>query len=296
MSEPKTILVTGASRGIGLLAAKALAERGHHVYASMRDMLGRNQSIVAELRGWAEEKGLALEPIELDVTDEASTERAVRLIEEQRAIDVLVNNAGIMPTGLTEAYTLAQAKDYFDVNMFGIMRTSRAVLPLMRARKSGLIINLSSSAGRLAIPFFGIYCASKWAMEAYCESLHYELEPFGIESVLIEPSGHSTDLVTTAPAPQDRSRVDAYGELAEGRERMLGMFKDMFELGEAMTDAGNVARKIVDLVEAKGPRPIRTQVGHDMGVSAVNEAVEPIQAQLTQGLKSVYMGEMPGGA
>lgn len=291
MSNLKTVLITGASRGIGLLAAKALAARGHYVYASMRDIKGRNKSAAEKLQAWAGKNKLSLEPIELDVTDDQSVNTAISKIEAQRPLDVLVNNAGAMPTGLTEAYTLEQAQQNFDVNMFGIMRTSRSALPHMRARKSGLLISLSSAAGRFAMPFFGIYCASKWAMEAYCEALHYELEPFGIESVIIEPSGHGTDLVKTSPAPADKKCVEAYGPMAGGRESLLGMFQDMFDLGDPGTDANNVATKIVELVEATSARPIRTQVGHDMGVSAVNDAVAPIQAELIKGLKPVYMGE-----
>ena len=163
----------------------------------------------------------------------------------------------------------------------------------MRARKSGLLINLSSAAGRLAIPYFGVYCATKWAMEAYCEALHYELEKFGIESVLVEPSGHATDLVKTAPEPKDYDRVEAYGQLATGRERLLGMFQEMFDQKDSSTDAGNVASRILKLVESDAPRPVRVQVGHDMGVQSLNEATAPIQAELIKNLKSVYALDMP---
>ena len=291
MSNTKTVLVTGASRGIGLLAAKALAERGHTVYASMRDVAGRNKEAADALRAWAIDHKVSITPLELDVTEENSAEQAISEIERHRPLDVLVNNAGIMPTGLTEAYTLEQVQHYFDVNMFGIVRASRAALPAMRARKSGLLINISSAAGRFAMPFFGVYCASKWAMEAYCESLHYELEPFGVESVLIEPSGHGTDLVKTAPAPGDDARVSGYGDLAAGRDRLLGMFQGMFDQADQSTDANNVAIKIVELVEMDGPRPIRTQVGHDMGVSSLNAATAPIQAELIKGLRPVFTGE-----
>ncbi len=289
MTSSKTILITGASRGIGLLAAKTLASRGHTVYAGMRDVTERNKDAAAELAAFAQGRII---PIELDVTDETACTSAVATIEAEAPIDVLINNAGVMPVGLTEAFTMQQAKDLFDVNVYGIMRMTRAVLGHMRSRKSGLIISLSSAAGRFGMPYFGLYCASKWAMEAYCESLHYELEPFGIESILVEPSGHGTDLVTTAPAPADTARVHDYGDLALGRDRLLGMFQGMFDQGDASTDAGNVATQIANLVDMSAPRPIRTQVGQDMGVSAVNAAVLPIQAQLIQGLKPVYTGGM----
>lgn len=290
MTTPQTVLITGASRGIGLLATKALAERGHYVYASMRDVQGRNKSAASDLRDWARDNRVSLDTMELDVTDETSVNNAINVIEKERPIHTLINNAGIMPVGLTEAYTLQQAQQYFDVNLFGIVRTYRAALPFMRVRKSGLLINISSAAGRLAIPFFGVYCASKWAMEAYCESLHYELESFGIESVIIEPSGHGTDLVRTAPSPADEMRVTAYGTLATGRDMLLSMFQGMFDQGDSITDASNVAVKIVELVEATEPRPIRVQVGHDMGVNALNAATAPIQADLISGLKPVYTG------
>lgn len=291
MTLKKTILITGASRGIGLLAAHALAANGHSVYAGMRDVSGRNAAAASEMNLLAKDSAFDLTPIELDVTDEDACHNAVNTIEAKAPLDVLVNNAGIMPVGLTEAFTMQQAEAVFDVNVYGIMRMTRAVLPAMRQRKSGLILNLSSSAGRFGMPFFGIYCASKWAIEAYSEALHNELETFNIDNVLIEPSGHGTDLVKTAPAPADTHRLSDYGDLAAGRDRLLGMFGNLFKTDTTLTDANNVADVIKDLVNMTGPRPIRVQVGQDMGVTAVNEAVAPIQEKLIDMLKPVYRGE-----
>lgn len=291
MTSPKTILVTGTSRGIGKLTAKTLAADGHHVYAAMRDIAGRNAAAAAELADHARADGLKLTPIELDVADTASVEKAVAAIETESQIDVLVNNAGIMPVGVTEAFTMEQMKAYFEVNMFGLAALTQAVLPGMRKRSQGLLVHLSSAAGRLSIPYFGVYCASKWAMEAYAESLHYELKPFNIQSVLVEPSGHATDLVSTAPAPDATGILAEYGPHAEGRTKMLGMFNDLFAQGHDGNDAQNVANRIAQLVEMEGDRPIRTQVGDDMGVTAINEATAPIQAGLIENLSAVYAAE-----
>lgn len=131
MKSAKTILITGASRGIGLLAAKTLASRGHTVYAGMRDLSERNKDAAAELAAFAQGR---IVPIELDVTDETACTTAVATIEAEAPIDVLINNAGVMPVGLTEAFTMQQAEDLFDVNVYGIMRMTRAVLGHMRQK------------------------------------------------------------------------------------------------------------------------------------------------------------------
>lgn len=288
---PKTVLVTGASRGIGHLTAKTLAAGGHHVYAAMRGRNGRNSDAAKALEEYAEQSALSLYVVDLDVTSYEDCLRAITGIEAKRPLDVLVNNAGVMPVGVTEAFSQQAMQDCFDVNIFGLAMMSQAVLPAMRLRRSGLLIHLSSAAGRVAIPYFGIYCASKWALEAYAECLNYELEPFNIQSVIVEPSGHATDLVNTAPSPDLTGVLHEYGSHKEGREKLLGMFHDLFAQGQAGNDAVNVADRIMALVEMQGPRPIRTQIGDDMGVSAINTATAPIQAGLIEQLSQVYASE-----
>ena len=289
--SPKTILVTGASRGIGSLTAKTLAASGHHVYAAMRDSAGRNADAARALTEYATQAALSLTIVDLDVTSEEDCQRAISEIEAERPLDVLVNNAGVMPVGVTEAFSRQAMQACFDVNTFGLAMMSQAVLPAMRRRRSGLLIHLSSAAGRLAIPYFGVYCASKWAMEAYAESLNYELAPFNIQSVIVEPSGHATDLVNTAPSPDLTAVLHEYGSHKDGREKLLAMFHHLFAQGQAGNDAQNVAERIKSLVEMEGPRPIRTQVGDDMGVSAINTATAPIQAGLIEQLSQVYASE-----
>ncbi len=287
-SATKTVLVTGASRGIGLLTARTLAAHGHRVYAGMRDLDARNANAARELAAWARDTGNALQPIELDVTLETSVSAAVERIERRHPVDVLVNNAGVMPTGVTEAFTLEQVAASFDVNVFGAIRATRAVLPRMRSRRSGLLVHLSSAAGRLAIPFFGVYCASKWALEAYAETLDIELEDFGIRSVIVEPSGHATDLVRTAPSPDDEPRRLAYGNLSQGGERMLGMFEVLFAKQMPGNNAQNVADRILAIAEKPGEFPLRSPVGDDMGVSAINAGTKSTQAALIETLKPTY--------
>ena len=276
----KTVLITGASRGIGWLTARTLAASGHYVYAAMRNLNTSNAQAAEELTTWADSQGYALKAIEMDVTDESSVANAVSQIESETPIDILINNAGIMPVGISEAYTLEDIRRCMDVNFYGVVNTCRAVLPGMRKRRSGLLIHLSSAAGRLALPFFGVYCASKWALEAYAESLHYELAEFNIDSVLVEPSGHATDLVSTTPKASDTGCIASYGEAANKPGELIAMFQSMFDAGEDITDAANIAETLRQLIECPQPRPIRTTVGHDMGVERINLQTAPVQAEI----------------
>jgi NAD(P)-dependent dehydrogenase (short-subunit alcohol dehydrogenase family) len=185
------VLITGCSSGIGLETALAFARRGDATYASMRDPhKGRR------LLERAEAQGSSVEVLELDVTDEASVESAVRTIERRHgAIDVLVNNAGIADSGPVETIAIERARAVMDTNLWGPVRTTRAVLPAMRARGAGVIVNVSSAAARVpAMPYNGFYAASKHALGALSQSLAWELAPFGIRVVCIEPGFFATEI------------------------------------------------------------------------------------------------------
>ena len=180
---PRTILITGASSGIGKATAAFFAERGWNVVATMR-----KPEAGAELAAdnvWV---------TRLDVLDEASIQVAVDgALERFGAIDVLLNNAGYGAYGALEATPMAVVRRQFDVNLFGLVATTQAVLAGMRARKSGVIVNISSVGGRMCYPFGALYHGSKWAVEGLSEALHYELIALGIRVKLVEPGGVKTD-------------------------------------------------------------------------------------------------------
>src|SRR5271169_4070370 len=212
MASKQVVLITGSSTGFGRLIAESLARHGHTVFATMRDPGGRNASNAAEIRALAERESLPLNVLELDVTDDASVERAVNIcVEHAGRIDIAINNAGYAIVGLTEAVTTEQSQRIMDTNYFGSVRVNRAVLPHMRRQRSGLLLHISSGAGRIVFPAFGLYCASKFALEALAEAYHYELAPQGIESSIIEPGAYQTPVFGNIIKAADEHRTDTYG-------------------------------------------------------------------------------------
>ena len=170
-SPQRVVLITGTSSGFGRLIAETLARKGFQVFATMRSLNGRNAAAARELADLAKRESLSLQTLDLDVTDDASVERAVSKIALQCGrIDVLVNNAGFGIMDLAESVTMAQAQRQFDTNFFGVLRMNRTILPVMKRQGSGLLLHVSSGGGRLAIPGMGLYCASKFAMEALAET------------------------------------------------------------------------------------------------------------------------------
>jgi len=190
-----------------------------------------------------------------------------------------VNNAGVMYTGVTEAFDMEQVKAQFEINVFGTARINRAVIPYMRKRKSGLLIQISSLAGRAVFPFFGLYCASKYAAETLAESYRYELRGFGIDSVIIEPGPFKTSLFQNAPRPIDENRLGDYSELASFADRLL----DGFENNGGEPE--QVVETIRELIRMEKKRPLRTVVsGEDFGIGKLNETIDSFQAGLLEAM------------
>lgn len=271
----KKILITGCSTGFGFDSAKVLAEKGHHVYASMRNVNGKNADAASELRSFAHEKDLNLEVVELDVTSDESVAAAVSQIP---VVDVLINNAGKGFGGPVEAFSSEECLAQLDLNIVGTLRVAKAVLPGMRKQKSGLIIQVSSTAGRGAFPGFGIYHASKWGLEGVSEAMRYELAPLGIDVVIVEPGPFSTNFFGNLTPPADAEIAAAYSHVQEFLDQFGNQVMGMFEDKDAPTDPLIVVQTFEKLIDSPaGSRPLRTIAGLDFGFQAINDAVEPIR-------------------
>lgn len=280
----KTIVITGCSSGFGYDLALTLARAGHRVYATMRAPGGKNADAVHSLRDLADAESLDLRVLDLDVTSDASVEAASATIhDESGAADVVVNNAGQMFGGITEAFTPDEFTRQLDVNVVGVHRVLRAFLPPMRAAGAGLVMNVSSTAGRCTLPFFGLYHASKWGLEGYTQSLRMELAAAGVDVVLVEPGPFTTNLFPAMPVPANADdRAATYPDAVTGTFEAMGTdFQAMLESPESPTDPTLVVEAMTDLIAmAPGTRPLRTVVGLDFGVRARNADDAPHDAAL----------------
>jgi NAD(P)-dependent dehydrogenase (short-subunit alcohol dehydrogenase family) len=276
MPARKVSVVTGASSGFGRLIAERLARSGHIVHATMRDVLGRNRAHATALAQLAAREHLALCVEEMDVTNDEQVTRTVDgIVRDEGRIDILINNAGTLFGGVTEAFTAKEFGEQLEVNVVGAFRVSRAVLPTMRRQQSGLLIHMSGVAGRLAVPFFGLYCASKWALDALGESLRYELAPFGVDSVIVEPGPFHTRLLAQARRPADQVRSGEYGPTAAIPNTLFAAFDQLFDTDPIATDPQRVVNAVCTLIDTPtGQRPLRTVVGVDFGVRGLNAATE----------------------
>jgi NAD(P)-dependent dehydrogenase (short-subunit alcohol dehydrogenase family) len=281
MSSKQVILVSGSSTGFGRLITETLGRRGHIVFATMRDPAVRNAANASELRTLAGKESLEINVLEMDVTDEASVERAVHdCVNQAGRIDVAINNAGYAVVGLAEAITLEQARALVDTNFLGMVRLNRAVLPFMRQQRSGLLVAISSVAGRVVAPSFGVYCASKFAMEALAESYYYELAGQGIESCIVEPGAYQTPVFNNSVQAADRTRMETYGAANQIVEKVN------VALAAAAADPQEVADAVLSIVETPaGQRRLRYHVHpQDIGVDAINTVCAEVQSRVLHGL------------
>jgi NAD(P)-dependent dehydrogenase (short-subunit alcohol dehydrogenase family) len=281
----QVIMITGASSGFGRATAETLAQHGHTVYATLRDLTGKNQAVARALRSAAPGGSPRLRVIELDVTNTDSVGRAMQtVVKETGRLDVLVNNAGVLYAGITEGFTPEQGTAQFDVNVIGILRTMRAGLPIFRRQGRGLIINIGSIVGRVTFPFFGLYGATKYALEALTEGYRYELSQLGIDVVLLQPSAYPTAMFANMQGPADSARVAEYGVVAKIPGTMMESFGNMLS-GSDAPKAQEIADAIRGLIaQPAGTRAFRTVVGADFGAETINAQTAPVQAEVLKGL------------
>ena len=284
----KVILITGAATGFGRDTAETLARAGHTVFASFRDIHGRNRVHATALQAQR------IEVVELDVTNDASVNAAVgAVLSQSKRLDVLINNAGIGAAGVSETFTPDQVQALFNVNVLGVQRTLRAALPAFRKQKDGLIINIGSILGRVTFPFFGLYGASKFALEAMTESYRFELSQLGIDMLIVQPSAYPTPFFTNIQQPADPKRAGEYGTVGEIPGKMFRAFMEMLN-GPNAPNPHDVAEAIATLVsQPKGMRAARTVVGNGFGADVINRDNAVVQAHAVAALGLAQL-DLPG--
>ena len=250
-SANKVALVTGSATGIGYEIAIHLAKNGFRTYASMRNLQKANG-----IREIAKNENLPLSVIQLDVIDDITITKAIdTIIKESGRIDILVNNAGYGLVGSIEDMSVEEFKAQYETNVFGVFRVTKAVLPYMRKQHSGSIINISSIAGRIALPLYSAYVSTKFALEGLSESMAYELEPFGIRVVIIEPGAIKSNF-RREQAAKGSSENSPYSSMMQSPSKAIEkMLKDRLNPEE-------VAKTIVQAIENSKPK-LRYIVGKD---------------------------------
>tara|TARA_B100001013_G_scaffold192312_1_gene116144 strand:- start:107 stop:952 length:846 start_codon:yes stop_codon:yes gene_type:complete len=248
----KVAIVTGSSSGIGFETSLALARNGFHTFATMRD-LGKDQKIKQII----EKEDLSIEILELDVDSEESVNRAIKTVSEKKGrIDVLVNNAGYGMWGTVEDVSIDEFKKQFETNFFSIIRLIQKVAPIMRKQNSGNIVNISSVAGRIGFPVSPAYISSKFALEGLSESLRFELMPFGINVIIIEPGVIKTNFFDSMKLSEKSQQDSTYKEITD---KVISGVKMMAEMG---THPKEVADVVIKTLGEEKPLP-RYVIGND---------------------------------
>jgi NAD(P)-dependent dehydrogenase (short-subunit alcohol dehydrogenase family) len=274
---------------------ETLARQGYTTFAGMRSVAGRNAPAAEELRALARREQVPLHVVEIDVTDDASVERAIdSIIGSTGRLDVVVNNAGVAYNGPLEAFTSDQVKEQFDTNVFGVLRVNRAALPHMRRQGSGLLLQIGSIAGRLALPFLGLYAATKFALEGLTESYRDELAPFGVDAAIIEPGTYPTSISAKRQIAADAGRVALY------QSAMDAFAVPFYTENRSATppDPQEVADAVASVIaRPAGERPLHTVVApaaQRQAPQAVNDAVAQATRSFFEGLDLPLATIAPG--
>ncbi len=249
----KVVLITGASSGFGKACAEHLAGLGHRVYGTSRR--ARFEDEAAAPGGDATASRGSVRMLPMDVREDDSVARAVAFVQTDAGrLDVLVNNAGLALAGAVEDTTVDEARALFETNLFGVHRVCRAALPILRAQGAGLIINVSSLAGLVTVPFQGFYSASKYALESMTDALRMEVAPFGIRVVLIEPGDFKSGFTAARVFAAANNEGSPY---AERCARAVGVMEDDEQNG---ADPAALATRLAEAIAATAPR-VRYPVG-----------------------------------
>lgn len=279
MEKLQNVLITGAAGGFGTVIIEALLKEGYTVTGSLRDATGRNKSIAEAF------KKAGAHIVDIDVTNDRSVVQGVaEAATLMGGIDILINNAGIGAVGFQESYTADDWKAIFDVNVFGVQRMTRAVLPYMKKKQAGLLLLISSLSARLAVPFPGPYCPSKWAAEALAESYRIEVSNLGIESCIIEPGAFPTAFVGSLFQPSEKERIADYGAIKDLPDAFLASIEDVFKSNPEQSTS-LIANAVVGLLKMPhGSRPIRTEVD----TMLMGSLVAPLNQQLEEANQKMY--------
>ena len=258
MTDQKVAIVTGSSSGIGYETALVLARNGFRTYATMRNL--EKARAISDV---AKREKLLLHTIKLDVADEKSVNDAIKTIKSDAGrIDVLVNNAGYGLTGSLEDLSMSEIKAQYETNVFGLIRVTQAVLPTMREQKSGIIVNISSIGGKMALPLSSPYIGTKFAVEGLSESIAYDLEPFGIKVVIIEPGAIKTNFDTGMVVAQKNQTPSS--PYYKSMQKLQSSINSVFKNG---TPPAKVAEVILNAITTPNPN-LRYTVGEDAALLA----------------------------
>ena len=260
--QEKIAVATGSSSGIGFETSLLLSRNGVYTYATMRN-LNKSQQI----NDVAEKENLPLKVLQLDVTDDKSVKDAIRQVKDESSrIDVLINNAGYDVMGAVEDISIEEFKSQFETNLFGVIRVTKEVLPIMRNQRAGNIINISSVGGKIGIPLNSAYISSKFALEGLSESMRYELEQFGIDVILIEPGVVKSNFFENADVANNNTNntISAYSQLTQN---LYEGFEPLLKSNSSSLPS-DVAKIIYKAIESNN-REVRYLVGKD-AISIIN--------------------------